>query len=84
MAQGQLWGLVPSRGAISPANSVPGGDGQAAGPLPAGVAEGSGQVLHRENRLPAPGGVGAVNTVPVTVTGITSKEVWNEKVTSLN
>ncbi|MBJ7593109.1 DUF4433 domain-containing protein, partial [Aeromonas veronii] len=39
--------------------------GQAIGPLPAGVAEGSCQVLHRENRLPVPGGVGAVNTVPV-------------------
>ncbi|MBP8172822.1 MAG: hypothetical protein KAY06_02265, partial [Aeromonadaceae bacterium] len=38
---------------------------QAIGPLPAGVAEGSCQVLHRENRLPVPGGVGAVNTVPV-------------------
>ncbi|MEA9442447.1 translesion error-prone DNA polymerase V subunit UmuC [Aeromonas caviae] len=29
------------------------------------MAEGSCQVLHRENRLPVPGGVGAVNTVPV-------------------
>ncbi len=33
--------------------------------LPLRVADGSGQVLHRENRLPAPGGVGAVNTVLV-------------------
>lgn len=65
MAQGKLWRLVASRRAVQAAYPIVGGDGQAIGPLPAGVAEGSCQVLHRENRLPVPGGVGAVNTVPV-------------------
>ncbi|WP_287870787.1 hypothetical protein, partial [Aeromonas sp.] len=39
-------------------------DSQAVRSLPAGMAEGRGQCLHRENRLPAPGRV-VVNILPV-------------------
>ncbi|MFM5177888.1 hypothetical protein ACEUAO_21450, partial [Aeromonas caviae] len=45
-------------------------DSQAVRSLSAGMAEGRGQCLHRENRLPAPGRV-VVNILPVNGYGLT-------------